>query len=212
VQIFPKWVNKTPLVLAAVLPVGLVAVSGLVWYYFSPWYTQVGYQPKQPVQYSHKLHAGEMGMDCRYCHYAVEQHDHANVPPTQVCMNCHAQVKADSVKLAPVRESYAQDKPIEWVRINKIPDHAHFKHQAHVQAGVGCVECHGRIDQMPVVSQVKPLSMGWCIDCHRNPAPHLRPKEFVTKMDWEPTDADKEQAKVRAQSLAPPQHCSGCHY
>lgn len=210
-QIFPKWVNKTPLLLAAALPVGLVAVTGLVWYYFSPKYKDVGYAPKQPVPYSHKLHAGELGLDCRYCHFSVETERHANVPPTQVCMNCHAHVKTESPALAPVRASYETDKPVEWVRIHKIPDHAHFTHAPHINAGVGCASCHGRIDQMPVVAQAKDLSMSWCLDCHKDPTPNIRPNKDVTKMDWVQSEAEHKAAEVIAQGLQPPKHCSGCH-
>ena len=210
-QIFPRWVNKTPLLLAAVTPVGLVAVVGIVWYYFSPKYKEVGYAPKQPVAYSHKLHAGDLGIDCRYCHFTVETSPRANVPPTQVCMNCHAQVKTDSPLLEKVRQSFETDKPVEWVRIHKIPDHAQFVHSPHIKAGVGCVECHGRVDQMPVVAQDKELSMSWCLDCHRDPAPRLRPKEMITKMDWQPSDTDRTNAAAVAHGLQPPTHCSGCH-
>lgn len=216
-QIFPKWVNTTPILLAAAAPAGLVAVVGLIWYYFSPRFTDVGYQPTQPVPYSHKLHAGELGIDCQYCHYGVEKHARANVPPTQVCINCHKEgrVKGDSPKLAKVRESFETGKSVEWIRIHKIPDHAQFTHAPHVQAGVGCVECHGRIDQMPVVAQQEPLSMGWCLECHRKSkdelATLLRPTELVTKMDWEPNEAHKALATARVDALNPPQHCSGCH-
>jgi len=210
-QIFPKWVNKTPLIIAGTLPLVTVGLIGAVWYYASPRFKDVGYAPKQPVPYSHKLHAGELGLDCRYCHFSVETNTKANVPPTQVCMNCHKNVKTDSVALAPVRESYESDKPVEWIKVHKIPDHAQFTHAPHMNAGVGCVECHGRVDQMQVVTMKEPLSMSWCLDCHRDPAPHLRPKDLVTKMDWQPTDADKKNAEMLATTLKAPTHCSGCH-
>ncbi len=210
-QIFPKWVNKTPLILAGSLPLVTVGLIGAVWYYFSPKFKDVGYAPKQPVPYSHKLHAGELGLDCRYCHFSVETNAKANVPPTQVCMNCHKNVKTESPALAPVRESWEKDTPVEWIKVHKIPDHAQFTHAPHMNAGVGCVSCHGRIDQMPVVSLQEPLSMSWCLDCHRDPAPHLRPKALITKMDWEPTDADKKNAEALAATLKAPTHCSGCH-
>lgn len=212
--LFPAWTNKIP---AAALT-GLVLLGGLVtfvvWYYFSPKHTDVGYQPVQPVPYSHKLHAGEMGMDCRYCHVGVEKSAHATVPPTQTCMNCHNVVRKDSPKLAPVRDSWANNTPVEWKKIHKIPDYAYFDHSRHVNRGVGCVECHGRIDQMEVVRQVQPLSMSWCLDCHRNPAPHLRPKDVsVTQMDWKaPEDPQAFGEKlVQEYNIKPPQDCSGCH-
>jgi hypothetical protein len=126
-------------------------------------------------------------------------------------MNCHKNVKTESPALAPVRESWEKDTPVEWIKVHKIPDHAQFTHAPHMNAGVGCVSCHGRIDQMPVVSLQEPLSMSWCLDCHRDPAPHLRPKALITKMDWEPTDADKKNAEALAATLKAPTHCSGCH-
>lgn len=210
-QIFPKWTNRIPLAIAVAVPVLLTSIVGLVWYYASPWYTDVGYTPKQPVSYSHKRHAGELGIDCLYCHGNAEKTAHANVPATSTCMNCHKFIKTDSPKLEPIRQSFAQDKPIEWVRIHKVPDYAFFNHSAHLNAGVGCVSCHGRVDQMTEVSLSKPLSMSWCLDCHRNPAPHLRPKSLVTQMDYVPTEKDKQEAQLLAAKLNPPQHCSGCH-
>lgn len=211
---FPKWVDRLRDVLGAillgVLPVYLVL---LVWYGFSPKTTDVGYQPQQPVPFSHKLHAGDMGMDCRYCHTTVELAAKAAVPPTQTCMNCHAKIRAASPKLVPVRESYATGVPVPWVKVHDLPDYAYFNHSAHVTRGVGCVECHGRIDKMEVVQQFAPLGMGWCLDCHRNPEPRLRPKELVTKMDWQPTE-DRLTLGRRlreAYNINPSQDCSTCH-
>ena len=188
--------------------VGLIAG---MWYYFSPKFTDVGYSPKQPVPYSHKLHAGQLGIDCLYCHGSAEKGSHANIPATQVCMNCHKVVKTESAALEPVRASYTNDVPVDWVRVHKIPDFAYFPHNAHLNAGVGCVECHGRIDQMVQVRQDQPLSMGWCLDCHRAPESHLRPKELVTKMDYVPTAEQLKFAHVKAGEVHPPQQCSGCH-
>jgi hypothetical protein len=211
--VFPEWQNKVPGVVLACGGLAAIAVIAAVWYWFSPSYTDVGYMPEQPVPYSHKLHAGDLGIDCRYCHVGVERGPVAGVPPTQTCMNCHTQIKTDSLKLLPVRESWATGNPVPWVRIHKIPDFARFDHSAHVGAGVGCEECHGRIDQMPEVSQQKPLSMGWCLDCHRDPSSHLRPPELVTKMGYEPQGdrvaAGKEM--MAKKGISPPTHCSGCH-
>ena len=179
----------------------------------SPESTDAGYQPKQPVRFSHKLHAGNLGMDCRYCHSTVERAAHAAVPTTDTCMNCHQRVRKRSELLTKVRESFAADKPIPWVRVHKVPEYAYFNHQAHLTAGVSCVSCHGRIDQMKEVRQVAPLSMGWCLDCHRNPAPHLRPREYLTQLDWQPPRDAAEIGReiMAANSIRPPQHCSGCH-
>ena len=200
--------------LAAGAPILLIGVIGFVWYYMSPEYTDVGYQPDQPVPFSHQLHAGQLGMDCRYCHNSVEKAAHAAVPPTETCMGCHNHVKKTSPLLSLVRESYATDKSIPWAKVHMLPEHAHFDHSVHVSGGVGCVECHGRIDQMAKVYQVKPLSMGWCLDCHRNPDPHLRPKNEVTNMAYNALEAgyDPKNDPSRVRNVEPPQHCGACHY
>lgn len=207
-QIFPKKMNLLALVLGVVSIGALSTVVGVFWYYFSPKNLQVGYTPKQPVAYSHRLHVGELGLDCRYCHTSVESSQEAAVPPTQTCMGCHAVVKTKSNKLEKVRQSWASGKAIEWVRVHKLPEHAYFDHSVHVAAGVGCVSCHGRIDQAEEVGVVKPLSMGWCLDCHRDPAPHIRPRDEVTNMEWE---RPQGQPVANVSHLNPPQHCSGCH-
>jgi hypothetical protein len=212
-QIFPRWTNALPLYLAVVLPLAPGLASGFVWYYFSPEYTDVGYRPEQPVPYSHKLHVGELGLDCRYCHASVERSAVANIPPTQVCMNCHQVVKRDSELLAPILASAASHSPMHWIRVHDLPDYAYFDHSAHVLAGVGCASCHGPIHEMEVVMQVEPLSMGWCLDCHRNPDPYLRPLDQVTNMSWTPSaDHAAVAARFREErGIAPPLECSGCH-
>jgi hypothetical protein len=212
-QIFPKWSNKIPLYLLVFVVLGGIGTVGFVWYYFSPEYTDVGYRPEQPVPYSHKLHAGNLGMDCRYCHSSVEVSAKANVPPTQTCMNCHTLILTNSEKLLPVRESWNTGKPIEWVRVHKIADYAYFNHSVHVNAGIGCASCHGNVAEMEKVMQVKPLSMGWCLDCHRNPDEHLRPASEITNMDWVPPENQSElAARIKEEkNIAPPVDCSGCH-
>ena len=212
-QIFPKWTNKLPTYIAVVTVVAVTAVVGFFWYYGSPRYTDVGYQPTQPVPFSHKLHAGDLGMDCRYCHNSVELSAHANVPPTQTCMNCHKLILPESDKLLPVRESWGKKQPIQWVRVHRLPDFAYFNHSAHLNAGVGCFDCHGNIRQMEIVSQAQPLSMGWCLDCHRNPDPHLRPREELTNMEWVPSpDHARFAERIRREkNINPPEDCSGCH-
>ena len=136
-QIFPSWWNKLPIVAALVVILGPMLATAGVWYYFSPWYTDVGYRPVQPVPYSHRLHVGELGLDCRYCHASVETSAVANVPPTQACMNCHLTVKKDSALLAPIRDSAQSGRPMHWIRVHKLPDFAYFTHRAHVAAGIG---------------------------------------------------------------------------
>jgi hypothetical protein len=212
--LFPAWTNM----IGAGIAIGVILLGGFLtfipWYYFSPKNTDVGYAPVQPVPYSHKLHAGDLGIDCRYCHVNVEKSPVASVPPSQVCMNCHTVIKSKSPKLEPVRQSFATGLPVEWVRIHKIPDYAYFDHSRHVNRNVGCVSCHGRIDQMEVVRQSQPLSMSWCLDCHRNPAPNLRPKEAITQMDWKAPGDDPAafgSELMARNSIHPPTDCSGCH-
>jgi hypothetical protein len=212
--IFPRWSNKVlPILFFFVLGPGVTAAIAGVWYYGTNKHVEVGFQPVQPVDFSHKLHAGDLGMDCRYCHFTVERAAMAAVPPTETCMNCHWKVRAESVKLLPVRESWSNDTPIPWIRVHNLPDYAYFDHSAHLAAGVGCVSCHGRIDQMPIVTQVQPLSMGWCLDCHRDPAPHVRDPAEITVMDFQPDLAKSGQVAVakNGRTLQPPTHCSGCH-
>jgi len=211
--IFPRWTNNIPLAIAILAPILGAGLIGGVWYYFSPKFTDAGYRPIQPVPFSHKLHAGDMGIDCRYCHNTVERAAHAAVPPSQTCMNCHSQVKTDSPKLAPIRESYESGKSVPWIRVHQLPDYAFFDHRPHLAAGVGCATCHGRIDQMTIVQMDQPLSMSWCVDCHRNPEPNLRPLDQITNMGWDPAteDYDPKVDPARKRELTPPEHCSGCH-
>lgn len=218
-QIFPRWTNQTPRLITIGALVGLGVVIFAVYWWASPYHTDVGYAPKQPVPYSHALHAGTLKMDCRYCHYTVEQGTMAGVPPTQVCMNCHAQVKQGSPALKPVYDSWADGKgtdPVHWQRIHKLPDYAYFPHSAHVKLGVGentaaigCETCHGRIDQMEVVHQVQPLSMNWCIECHSDPAGNLRPADKVTAMGWSADLEWRMKAQQIATTLHPPGNLTG---
>jgi hypothetical protein len=212
-QIFPKWSNKVPPILLVSVLVIVAGVVGFFWYYGSPKYTDVGYRPEQPVPYSHKLHAGDLGLDCRYCHTGVEVSASATIPPTQTCMNCHTLVKADSEKLAKVLQSWTEGKPVEWVRIHDLPDYAYFNHSAHINAGVGCFSCHGNVAEMEKVEQVEPLSMGWCLECHREPELHLRPHSEVTNMKWTPPENQIALARevIEEKNINPPVDCSGCH-
>ena len=206
-QIFPRHLNLLPLVIAGAATVGGPVLTGAIWYYAAPDNLQVGYAPEQPVPYSHRLHAGELEMDCRYCHANVERSHEAMVPPTQTCMGCHTQVLPDSERLAPVRESFETGAPVEWVRVHQVPDTVFFDHSVHLAAGVGCVSCHGRVDQMEVVQVDQPISMGRCLDCHRDPGPSLRPRNEITNMDWAPD----ENWVAHVDEVNPPTHCSGCH-
>lgn len=202
--------NKIPGLLATLVVLAGLGAVFIVSYWFSPRHTDVGYQPIQPVSYSHKLHAGIMGMDCRYCHQSVEDSPHATVPDTATCMNCHAKVLPESTLLQPVRDSAKTGESIPWVKVHMLPDYAYFSHQIHVRAGVGCATCHGRIDQMEIVRQAEPLSMGWCLECHRAPEKYLRPADQITNMSYVPDPAVGARIKEE-KKLNPPTHCSACH-
>ena len=214
-NIFPKSANKLPLQIV----VYLVVLSGIVTagatYYMTPKYTRVGYSPVQPVPYSHALHAGQLGIDCRYCHSNIEKSGVANLPTAQTCMNCHNQVKKDSPLLAVVRQSFETGEPVPWVKSHQTPDYVYFNHAIHVNRGVSCVECHGKINEMDVVQHAKPLSMGFCLDCHRDPASHVREQADIYNLD-SPTLATKSgfvaaHKFVTDRNIKPPQSCSGCH-
>jgi len=212
--VFPRWANKTRVLAGVILGGAPIYLTFLIWYGASPKTTDVGYQPKQPVPYSHALHAGQLGIDCRYCHNTVEQGSHAAIPPTATCMNCHERVWTNSDKLTPVRQSLATGKPVEWLKVHDLPDYVYFNHSAHVTRGVGCVTCHGRVDEMDEVYQKEPLSMSWCLTCHRAPEQNLRPPEEVTNMTWKPPSDDAVaygQTLREKNHLNPPTDCSTCH-
>jgi hypothetical protein len=212
-QLFRRSLNKLPLALLVGVASLTAAGTAGSWYYFSPKNLQVGYAPKQPIPYSHKLHVDELGLDCRYCHANVERSQEAMIPPTQTCMGCHAVVKSESPKLAALRDSWKSGDPVPWIRVHKLPEHAYFDHSAHLGAGVGCVTCHGRVDQMQVVRLEAPLAMGWCLECHRDPAPRLRPRSELTNMTWmrDATSTVLATATVAPAAVRAPEHCSGCH-
>jgi hypothetical protein len=210
-QIFSQSTDKLLKAGGLLAPLVLVGVISAIGYWWSPSYTDAGYQPEQPVPFSHKLHAGDLGLDCRYCHSTVEQSAAAAIPPTQTCMNCHGFVATDSKALAPIRESWEKGTPVAWTRVHMLPDYAFFDHSAHVSAGVGCATCHGRIDQMEEVHQHASMSMTWCLDCHRDPGPNLRPTDQVTNMTFDPDGYDPTTDAARTRPLSPPLHCSGCH-
>jgi hypothetical protein len=191
-----------------------LGIAGL-YYYAPPEYTRVGYAPKQPVAFSHEQHAGRLGMSCLYCHGNAEKSAHAGIPSTQICMNCHQAIKPDSPLLKEVRASWSSGKPIRWVRVHETPDYVYFNHSVHVKRGVGCVSCHGAVNEMPVIVHEKPLSMGWCLDCHREPERYLRPAEDATNFAWHPPRGWTQQElglllKDHSQIHAPEQ-CAGCH-
>jgi hypothetical protein len=179
----------------------------------SSWATQSGVAREQPVEFSHAHHVGDIGLDCRYCHTSVETSAFANVPPTKTCMNCHSQIWNTSPTLEPVRESFRTDKSIAWTRVHDLPDFVYFNHSIHINKGVGCETCHGRIDKMPLTWQKASLQMDWCLDCHRHPEQNVRPREAVFQMGYEPP-IDQEtlgrqlMKEYKIQSLT---SCSTCH-
>ena len=209
--VFPRWANKTRALAGAAIGFTPLYLTGLVWYGASPKTTDVGYAPEQPVPYSHALHAGELGLDCRYCHTTVERAGHAAIPETMTCMNCHSRVRTESKALAPVRDGAKTDQPVEWLKVHDLPDYVYFNHSAHVSRGVGCVSCHGRVDQMEVVYQKEPLSMSWCLTCHRNPEPNLRPPAEATNMNWTQPDPEFGKRFREENHINPPTDCSTCH-
>ena len=213
-DIFPKWTNKLPLqiILGAAL-VGTVGTLGVT-YYFTPKYTRAGYQPIQPVNFPHSVHADQLGIDCRYCHNGVEKSWYSNIPTSGTCMNCHNQVLATDPRLALVRESAATGKPIEWVQIHKTPDYVYFNHSVHVNRGISCVHCHGQVNKMDEVRHEKPFSMSFCLDCHRDPAAKIRPQEEVFNLNWTPPPNFAQQhgtKMVRDMKVESLQNCSACH-
>jgi hypothetical protein len=174
---------------------------------------------QQPVQFSHKHHTGDDGIDCRYCHTSVETSASAGMPSTQTCMNCHSQIWADSPYLAPVRESAKTGVPIEWTRVHDLPDYVYFNHSIHVAKGVGCASCHGQVDQMPLMYQASSLQMEWCLQCHREPEKFIRPKDKIFDMKWRLQNKSDEQLseahrwkeEYKILDRATMTSCSTCH-
>jgi len=208
------------LILICVLLVSTALTAG-IWYYLSPKYSRVGYQPIQPVSFSHATHADQLGIDCRYCHNAVEKSWYSNIPASSTCMNCHNQVLKDDARLALVRESAQGGNSIPWTQVHRVPDFVYFNHSVHVNRGISCVECHGQLNKMEEVYHAKPLSMTFCLDCHRDPAAKLRDPDEITNLNWKPPgNTAEEQAQWqrthgeqlrkdwKVESL---QNCSACH-
>lgn len=225
--VFPTWINR--FVVLAGAGGGAAIAYGLMVYTYGtlPSTMNIGYAPEQPVPYSHKLHAGELKMDCRYCHSTVEKAGHAAIPPTSTCINCHSgtdatgqtkftAVHSNSPQLLEIRRSYTTGGPVVWERVHDLADYVYFNHAAHVNRGVSCVECHGRVDKMERVWQDKSLSMSFCLECHRDPVPRLRPQSEITNLAWVGPDAnemeahratiEKEYGEIRAST-----NCSTCH-
>jgi len=217
-QLFPPAADTIfRAVAAGAAAVLLVLLSGGWTYARSSYVNQTGWVQDQPVPFSHKHHVSDDGIDCRYCHSEVERSARAGLPSTHVCMTCHSQLWTDAPVLAPVRQSFASGTPIRWRRVAQLPDYVYFDHSIHIDRGVGCVECHGRIDRMPLTQRAKPFEMRFCLSCHRDPAPHLRPVAQVTRMeplDWNKAEQRAFAAKAMAAHHIDPaklDNCGLCH-
>jgi hypothetical protein len=203
--------------LVAIPVVGFLALIGIPEVIArSQYVTDVARTPQQPVPFSHKHHVGELGLDCRYCHTAVETSANAGYPATHVCMSCHSQIWTQAPMLAPVRESLAENKPLVWQRVARVPDYVYFRHDIHIAKGVSCFECHGRVDRMPLMYRAKAFEMRFCLDCHRDPAERLRPRDAVFDPNWTPpTDRRALGAQLmRRYHIHGPNdltHCTVCH-
>jgi ferredoxin len=191
-QIFERSSNalaRASLVLSGLIVIALgVTLDGLQ---RSPWVTRQGQRPDQPVPFSHKHHVQGLGLQCQYCHVTVEKSSYAGIPPTKTCMNCHAQIWTNAQLLQPVRDSWATDKSLVWTKVHDLPDFVYFSHEIHVNKGLGCASCHGRVDQMPLMYEQNTLQMEWCLDCHRNPAKNIRPTSEIYNMAWEKPAEDR---------------------
>jgi Cytochrome c7 and related cytochrome c len=203
---------------ALTLLVVMAAGAGAVgWWWFWPrtdYARHVGLPVEQPVPFSHEHHVAGLGIDCRFCHTSVEVSSNAGLPPSYTCMTCHSQIWTNAEILAPVRESLADNKPIAWNRINDLPDYVYFNHSIHIAKGIGCSSCHGEVDRMPLSYKAKTLTMQFCLDCHRNPAPHLRPKDEIYNTGWRRTTATPSPGALMAEYHIGGRNltdCSICH-
>lgn len=213
-QIFHRSTNhiSKASIIGGAMAAGL-AVTVLISLGFSPYSTRQNVVRDQPVKFSHRHHVSGLGIDCRHCHTSVEISSSAGIPPTKTCYNCHSQIWSDAPLLEPVRESFRSDQSIEWTRVHDLPDYVYFNHSIHVSKGVGCSTCHGRVDLMPLVWKHAPLTMSWCLDCHRNPAQYLRPREEVFNMAWQPPSNQMDLGKdlMDEYGVRRALDCSACH-
>lgn len=222
-QIFPAWMDRRLKTLTIVGAVSVVFLAAAASQFLSPEFTDVGYQPLQPIAFSHRLHAGELEIDCRYCHTSVEVAAVASVPTVETCMNCHRLVGRDNDLLALLRESSETGEPVRWIRVHKVPEYAYFHHGVHISAGVGCLSCHGDVAAMEEVRQVETLSMSWCLDCHRRPGASLRSGSEITNAAWrsqaaavlavtdQPGRHRPDHHQPDRHRVDPPIDCTGCH-
>ncbi len=235
-NIFPRWTNLLPLKIAVCLGATAFGVAAGMQYYATPKAQRVGYQPSQPIPFDHALHTTQLGIDCRYCHSFVDVSGHSNVPTGNTCWNCHEHVKTDSPRLEPLHKAMNPNfegytgKPVEWVRVHKSPDYVYFNHSAHVNSGVSCQTCHGQVNEMRVVYQAESHSMGWCLECHREPEKYLRPLEEVYNLNYDVDEylsenvvIGKDEKRITTQldfglhlkhnwGIRPKTSCATCHH
>ena len=213
--VFPDWSDAAfRIVLVLVMLIGLAAVIGPMVYVRTPFHQRREFPLDQPAQFDHRHHVGDDNIDCLFCHANARRAPFAGIPAVEVCMGCHAQVWPKSVQLELVRRSYYSGAPLRWQRVHEVPDYVYFDHSIHVNKGVGCVSCHGRVDKMALAYQVAPLSMGWCLDCHRSPEKNLRPLDQITNMDWQPppgraVELGRELAQLYG--VQSKTNCTTCH-
>lgn len=214
-SIYPPWANSLFWLLSSAVGLGIVSIPlGLMIYVRTPYSTNVRKAVEQPIQFDHRHHVLDDGIDCLFCHHLADRSDQAGLPPTDLCMGCHGQIWIEAPILQTVRESFFEDIPIPWERVNGVPDFVFFSHKAHVNRGVGCASCHGNVAEMAVVYPVASLKMDWCLDCHREPERHLRPLDRITDMNWSPPPL--EQLRIgreiaRELGISPPTTCTACH-
>ena len=213
-QIFRRSTNvlaKFSIVVGALVVGGLLSLLIFV-IPRSPWVTDVGVAKEQVVPFSHKHHVGGLGLDCRYCHFSVEQTAFAGIPAVKTCMTCHSQIWTEAPILEPIRESWRTGKALEWTRVHDLPDFVYFNHSIHVNKGVGCATCHGRIDRMNLTWQASSLQMEWCLNCHRNPEKYVRPRDQIFNMAWKADDqATLGEELVQKYQIRSLTNCSTCH-
>lgn len=210
--------NANLFALVSIVAVVYIAV-GALWVLYvldrSNYARRVNVPIQQPVAYSHQLHAGSLGMDCRYCHKGAEVSAYAPIPPTETCMTCHHEIKPNSQLLVPVWESFNNDTPIQWTKVHDVPDFVYFNHSAHLNGGIGCSECHGRVDQMATVYKANSLTMGWCLGCHRNPEQYIRPREEVWNIAYVHPPDQRERGRQLVEEYGIDtnalQQCYKCH-
>jgi acyl-CoA synthetase (AMP-forming)/AMP-acid ligase II len=189
----------------------IVLITALLVWVRTPWITGEQWFVEQPIEFDHRHHVKDDGIDCLYCHSAAERSQHAGIPSNSLCMGCHNQIWNDTPQLELLRENYFARRPTVWGAVYDLPDFVYFNHAAHLDHGIGCSTCHGQVDEMPRVYQATPMTMGWCLDCHRNPGPHLRPRNQITTMPWQPLPPEAQAELAAEYGVQSKTHCTTCH-